>query len=70
MPVEFYEDKAGEWRWRLKGANGEIVAHGEGHDSESDAKRAFLTAAFLAEDSVTEIATDMKKLYHLEGDEE
>jgi uncharacterized protein YegP (UPF0339 family) len=49
--VEFYEasrdDVADpalakpEWRWRLRAANGEIVASGEGHASERDARRAF-----------------------------
>lgn len=28
MKVEIYEDAAGEWRWRLKAANGHIVANG------------------------------------------
>jgi uncharacterized protein YegP (UPF0339 family) len=39
--VEFYKDRAGEWRWKLLGANGEQVAQGEGHGSENDARRAF-----------------------------
>lgn len=47
--VEFYEDDAGEHRWRLKGGNGEIVATGEGHLDERDAKRAFVTVIDLAE---------------------
>lgn len=43
--VEFHEDAAGEWRWRLKAANGEIVATGEGHTREVDAMRAYLAAS-------------------------
>jgi uncharacterized protein YegP (UPF0339 family) len=39
--VEFYVDEAGEHRWRLKGANGEIVAVGEGHTTADDARDAF-----------------------------
>jgi hypothetical protein len=31
-----------EWRWRVKAGNNEIVASGEAHTSERDAKRAFL----------------------------
>ena len=27
---EVYKDKAREWRWRLKGANNEIIATSEG----------------------------------------
>jgi uncharacterized protein YegP (UPF0339 family) len=36
----FYRDAAGQHRWRLKGANGEIVGHGEGHTRLADAVRA------------------------------
>lgn len=28
------------WFWRLRARNGEIIAHGESHTSERDAKRA------------------------------
>lgn len=49
--VWFYEDKAGEWRWRLVAGNGQIVAvPGEGFGSMSDAKRAW--------DIVRRIVTD------------
>lgn len=35
---EVYEDDAGEWRWRLRYPNGEIVADsGEGYGSRSAA---------------------------------
>jgi len=38
---ELYEDKAGEWRWRLVHRNGQIIADcGEGYESKSGAKRA------------------------------
>ena len=43
--IEYYEDAAGEWRWRLKGANGEIVCTGEGHRDKHDAQRAAHGAA-------------------------
>ncbi|MGV6818948.1 MAG: YegP family protein [Parvularcula sp.] len=34
---EVYEDKAGEWRWRRKAANGQIVgAACEGYKNKSD----------------------------------
>jgi hypothetical protein len=44
--VEFYQDEGspGEYRWRLKAGNGEVVATGEGHSSEHDAIRAFVRA--------------------------
>lgn len=35
---EFYQDKAGKWRWRAKSANGEIVgASSEGFESKQSA---------------------------------
>lgn len=43
--VEFYDtsdsSEARDWRWRLKAANGEIVASGEGYTKKSDAMRGF-----------------------------
>lgn len=36
--VEFYKDKAGEWRWRAVAGNQEIVGtSGEGYKNEQDA---------------------------------
>lgn len=32
---EVYEDKSGEYRWRLKATNGEIIATGEGYTTKS-----------------------------------
>jgi uncharacterized protein YegP (UPF0339 family) len=37
---EVYQDSAGEWRWRLVAANGNIIADsGEGYASKQGAKR-------------------------------
>lgn len=35
---ELYKDKAGEFRFRLKAANGEIIAVSEGYKSKASAK--------------------------------
>ncbi|GIT78914.1 UPF0339 protein [Leifsonia sp. LS1] len=35
---ELYKDKAGEYRFRLKAANGETIATSEGYASKSGAK--------------------------------
>ena len=35
---ETYEDNSGQWRFRLKAANGQIIAVGEGYSSESALK--------------------------------
>jgi len=39
--VEFYEDVAGEWRFRVRAANGQIVADSESYRDEHDARRGF-----------------------------
>lgn len=41
--VVTYPDKAGEFRWRLVGGNGEIQASGEGHSTEEHALEAAST---------------------------
>lgn len=46
MGCEVYQDKGGEWRWRLVAANGRTVAtSGEGYTRKADALRA--ARAFL-----------------------
>ena len=35
---ELYVDKAGEYRFRLKAANGEIICHGEGYKAKASCK--------------------------------
>lgn len=43
MPFfEIYKDRVGTYRWRLKAANGEIVAVGEGYSSLSAAENSAL----------------------------
>ena len=40
MPeFEIFQDDAGEYRWRLQAANGEIVAASEGYTRSADARR-------------------------------
>lgn len=36
---EVFQDCGGEWRWRLKASNGEIVAGGEGYKTKAGAIR-------------------------------
>lgn len=38
--VQFFTDAAGEHRFRVKGANGKIVATSEGYTRRADARRA------------------------------
>ena len=38
FPLEFYQDKADEWRWRITAANGQIVgASSEGYSNKTAA---------------------------------
>ena len=48
MTYHYYKDASGEWRWRLKAANGKIIADsGEGYQNEQDC----LAAIDLVKDS-------------------
>lgn len=38
--IQYFKDSAGEWRWHVRSANGEVVAEGEGHRDRTDAERA------------------------------
>lgn len=41
MRFVVYQDAAGEWRWRLVAANGQVIAtSGEGYTRKADAERA------------------------------
>ena len=41
----YFQDSAGEWRWRIRARNGEILATSEGYTSEEDAHRCFIDLA-------------------------
>lgn len=46
--VWIYNDRAGDWRWRLQGANGRIVADSaEGYTRRGDCLRAWRAVAGL-----------------------
>ncbi len=36
MKYEIYKDRRGEWRWRLRARNGEVIASGEGYRRRVD----------------------------------
>jgi uncharacterized protein len=48
---EIYEDAAGEFRWRLVAANGEIVAQSEGYTRRGDAERGAEAARVAAREA-------------------
>jgi uncharacterized protein YegP (UPF0339 family) len=49
---ELFEDSAGEWRWRLVAANGNIIADsGEGYTTKQGAKRGIRSVKANAPDA-------------------
>ena len=43
---EFFKDRHGEWRWRVRAKNGRIVAHGgEGYSRLANARKGCHAAA-------------------------
>ena len=45
---ELYESDDSSWHWRLRAANNEIVAHGEGYTTKHDCQRAVRAIKRLA----------------------
>jgi len=44
MKYEVYQDKRGEWRWRLRAANGKILAvSSEGYVNKDDCEAIIIT---------------------------
>lgn len=52
---EVYEDDKGEWRWRLKAGNHEIVASSEGYTEKAGAIRAVGSMKRWVESAVVDI---------------
>ena len=50
---EIYKDKAGEFRFRLKAANGEIIAASEGYSSKQGAQAGIDSVKNVAPDAPT-----------------
>ena len=68
---ELYEDKGGEYRWRLRHSNGNIIADsGEGYASKSGAKDAIgRVRAHGPEADVLEIGNAAFEIYEDAADE-
>jgi uncharacterized protein YegP (UPF0339 family) len=53
--VQFFKDKRGEYRWRLKASNGEIIADsGEGYKAEAGCKNGYESVKNHCQDAVVE----------------
>lgn len=55
---EIYKDSRGEYRFRLKSRNGEIVATGESYPTNAGAKRGIQAVQRAAADAKVEDKTD------------
>ena len=53
---EVYKDKAGEFRFRLKAANGEIIGKSEGYKAKASAKKGIASIAKNAPDAPVIVA--------------
>ena len=49
---ELYQDKAGEFRFRLKAANGEIIGKSEGYKAKASARNGIASIAKNAPDAI------------------
>lgn len=58
--LDVYEDVRGEWRWRVKAANGEPVLPGEGHRDRTDAVRAFRAAVAAAVEALAALDAELE----------
>ena len=48
--VEIYRDAVGEWRWRIKAANGRTLADsGEGYEKRTDCEQGLEVVRLLSE---------------------
>lgn len=60
---KLYKDNAGEWRWRLVGKNGRIIADGaEGYATRNNAKQALKRFTMLAAQAEIVESADINEL--------
>ncbi|MBQ3423926.1 MAG: YegP family protein [Clostridia bacterium] len=58
---ELYKDKAGEFRFRLKAANGEIIGKSEGYKAKASAKKGIASIAKNAPGAITVVVDPEQK---------
>lgn len=60
MRFELYRDAKGEWRWRLRARNGEIVAEsGEGYVRREDCEHGIALVRQSAEAPIVDMTTQI-----------
>ncbi len=56
LSFELFQDKAGEWRWRLRHRNGNILAtSSEGYRAKADAMRCIENVKASSDATVNEV---------------
>lgn len=56
--IEIFKDAAGEWRYRIKGANGEPMATSEGYTRKADARRGLLDLRALLREPINPVIVE------------
>lgn len=60
MRFELYRDAKGEWRWRLRARNGEVVAEsGEGYVRREDCEHGIALVRQSAEAPIVDMTTQI-----------
>lgn len=60
MRFEMYRDSTGEWRWRLRARNGEVVADsGEGYKRREDCEHGIELVRQSAEAKIVDMTTQI-----------
>ena len=60
MRFELYRDSVGEWRWRLRARNGEVVADsGEGYKRREDCEHGISLVRQSAEAKLVDMTTQI-----------
>ncbi|GJD35209.1 YegP family protein [Methylobacterium aerolatum] len=60
MRFEMYRDSAGEWRWRLRARNGEVIADsGEGYKRREDCEHGIELVRQSAEAKFVDMTTQI-----------
>jgi len=60
MRFELYRDSAGEWRWRLRARNGEVVAEsGEGYKRREDCEHGINLVRQSTEAKIVDMTTQI-----------
>jgi len=60
---QYYKDKRGEWRWRLRANNNEIIASGEGYKNKKDCLHAVDLIRDLSPDAEIRVYTSQDEYF-------